>query len=36
MLETTNIFKEELIASVFHPKRYERYIMEYDFDMNDL
>ena len=36
MLETTNIFKEELIAYVFHPRRFEMYLMEYNFDMNDL
>ena len=36
MYETTNIFKEELIAAVFHPKRFERYLTEYDYDMNDL
>ena len=30
------IFKEELMAAVFHPSRFERYLLEYDFDMTDL
>jgi hypothetical protein len=34
--ETTNIFKEELIATVYHPRRFERYLMEFNYDMNDL
>ena len=36
MTETTNVFKEELIAAVFHPRRFERYLIEFGFDMNDL
>ena len=30
------IYKEELISAVFHPKRFARYLYEYEFDMNDL
>ena len=30
------IYKEELIAAVFHPTRFARYLYEFGFDMNDL
>jgi len=30
------VYKEELIATVFHPSRFARYLYEFDFDMNDL
>ena len=30
------IYKEELIAAVFHPTRFARYLYEFEFDMNDL
>ena len=36
MKKSTDIFKEELMAKVFHPRRFERYLMEHDYDMNDL
>jgi hypothetical protein len=36
MTQIISIFKEELIATVFHPTRFERYLIDYDFDMNDL
>jgi hypothetical protein len=29
------IYKEELIAAVFHPTRFARYLYEFDYDMND-
>jgi len=29
-----NIYKEDLMAAVFHPRRFERYLLQ--FDMNDL
>ena len=30
------IYKEELIATVFHPTRFARYLYAYKFDINDL
>ena len=29
-------FTEELIAAVFHPSRFNRYLTDYQYDMNDL
>ena len=36
MKQTTSLFKEELIAKVFHPMRFERYLTNYCFDMSEL
>ena len=36
MTDTISVYKEELIAAVFHPRRFERYLIEFGFDMNDL
>jgi hypothetical protein len=35
-MDITAVFKEELMATVFHPRRFKRYLLEYDFDMADL
>ena len=31
-----DVYKEELIQKVFHPKRFERYLKEFNYDMCDL
>ena len=36
MRHRTSKFKEELIQSVFHPRRMVRYLELYDFDINEL